>query len=171
MAFGRWSDAGDRTEARERAAVECSSGEAGGPRGLIHERQSDSTDEDGPGVGKRIGQTKAMGLRRGEGRELGDVVGNASDADPANYDAVVEDWHAVGIYGVGVAIVELRFSSQDAGPGASGKRCGRIDGHAGKKICGERAAAVGVFDAVEIGGGRVGDAGREVNAADGTDRV
>src|SRR5258708_36820325 len=116
MAFGRWSDAGDRTEARERAAVECSSGEAGWPRGLIHERQSDSTDEDGPGVGKRIGQTKAIGLRRGEGGELGDVVENASDADAADNYAVGKKGNATGLHGVGVALVELRFSRRDAGP-------------------------------------------------------
>src|ERR1700757_537149 len=38
-------------------------------------------------------------------------------------------------------------------------------------MCGERAAAIGVFDAVEVGGGRVGDAGRKVNTADEADRA
>src|SRR5581483_3870002 len=72
----------------------------------------------------------------------------------------------------GVAVVQVGFTGQDAQPGLKA-----VYGSRRRKILAidvvgiERAAAVGVFDAVQRGVGGIGDAGREMNAADETNRA
>ncbi len=110
--------------------------------------------------------TKTAGSCGSESREFGNVSWNARHTDPTDHDSVTKNGHATGIDCIGIAVIDLRFTGDDAESRAACKRDRRLNRLTGKKVGGECATAVGIFDTVEISGGSVVYPGWKVNAAD-----
>jgi len=93
---------------------------------------------------------------------------NTGNSNSADNQIPAKNWNSTWIDRVRVTVVELRLSSEDARARArgSGERIRWVDLLPRNKICGESAAAIGVFDAIKISGRGVVDSGRKVDAAD-----
>src|SRR5215475_14398530 len=91
-----------------------------------------------------------------------------SHANTAYHDAIVKNGDAARIDGVRITVVELGFAGENAqaAAGCARERGRRIDRLPRKKLLSQRAAAVGVLYAVEVGGGRVVHARRKMDAGD-----
>src|SRR5205807_6002392 len=145
-----------------KTSVRGSGGQAGRQRGLVHEGECDAVDD----YDARRRHYWAESSRSYESREFRDVEVYARDAYATHQRAVLEERHATWIYGVGLAVIQIRFSGQDALPGLRS-----IDGAGGRhrltrnKIGIEPATAIGVLNSVEGGVAGEHDSGRKMNAA------
>lgn len=131
---------------------------------MIDEGQSDSADENYTGRSGRGAET--VGSGGSEGSKFGDVGWNTGYAYSTCDDSVSKDRNAAGIHGIGIAVINLRFSSDDAEPSATRERERRLNSLAGKITGGKRAPAIGIFDSIEVGGRGIVDARWKVNTTD-----
>src|SRR5207302_7147296 len=102
----------------------------------------------------------------GESGKFIHIVCRASDANPADYVAILEQRHAATVHGIGVTVENIHLAGDDAQA-----KLAAIDGTRGANLLPrqksdiQRAAAIGIFDPIERGVGGVVNSGREVNAA------
>src|SRR5262249_55588831 len=129
-----------------------------------------SADDDDAGRRKLSGGRKEAGLRcAGECGEFRDVRRRTYDSDASDRVSILEERNAPRIHGCGIAVPQIDFPWKNAEAEIwSADRARWIDCFAGIEGCVERAAAICVFDSVQVSVWSHRNARREVNAANET---
>ena len=107
---------GDRPRARHWANRKCSAErsrtDTSGACGGVHERKSNAVNDDNSRRRGRGTESRTNGA--GEGSKFIHIVSRASDANPADYVAILEQRHAAAVHGIGVTIENIHLAGDDA---------------------------------------------------------